>query len=116
MNKIVLGKKIVLGNKIFLRNKNSSNKTNTNSVKDIDPNVIFEEIQAFWEKPVRTKDDVDLSKMILDEFLRIKIKTRKDYENLNKKSATDTNIQLSERIEIMYPVIKNVLCSKRNLL
>ena len=49
-----------------------SSKTSSFNVLDIDPNILCEEIKVIVEKAVRSKNDITMYKMIIDEFLRTK--------------------------------------------
>ena len=45
-------------------------------IKDVDPNIIFEKLNTSWEKPNRLKIDLMLAKMMSDELLGVKSKTK----------------------------------------
>ena len=62
-----LSKKQVSSRKHFI-----CSLTNTIIGKDIDHNILFEKVNALWEKPIRSKTDLTLAKMILDKFLKTK--------------------------------------------
>ena len=59
------------------RKQTTSTETNTFK-KDIDPNIRCGKFNSILEKPVKSKIDSTMYKMIIDEFLSTKNKTRKE--------------------------------------
>ena len=64
------------------------------SVIDVDPNILVEKFKSFWYKPFKTENDFDDVEMILDEFLRIKAITIKQYNNIRQKCGFEKRLQL----------------------
>ena len=66
----------------------SSAKTNTFNAKNIDPYILADKLQSILEKPVVSKIDLMMTKMIKDEFSRTKNITREEYNILCEKTGT----------------------------
>ena len=47
------------------------------SIIDVDPNILVEKFNRFWDKPFKKENDFDEVQMILDEFSRKKALTIK---------------------------------------
>ena len=70
----------------------SSNKQDTSSKKDIstnylldvDLNILCESLQKLLEKSVKSESDNVLIKMIIDELLRVKAITKRQYKNMSE--------------------------------
>ena len=54
-------------------------------MKYIDPNLLAENFQIFYEKSIKTKRDCQEDNRILDEFLTVESKPRKQYNILYSK-------------------------------
>ena len=61
---------------------------------DVDPNILVEKLKNFWGKPFKTENDFDEVEMTLDEFLRIKAITIKQYNNIRQKCDFEKRLQL----------------------
>ena len=70
---------------IFSDKQDSSNKTITFIVIDTDPKFLRQKLKVIRGKPVRTDIDVVEDRVMLDEILWTKIKTRKQYNFLYQK-------------------------------
>ena len=64
------------------------------SVIGVDFNMLFEKFKSFWDKPFKTENDFDEVEMILDEFLRVKAITIKQYNNIRQKCDFEKRLQL----------------------
>ena len=64
------------------------------SVTDVNPNILVEKFKTFWDKPFKTENDFDEVETILDEFLRIKAITIKQYNNIRQKCEFEKRLQL----------------------
>ena len=75
------------------RKQNSSNKQDkpskqdisSNNIIDMNPNVLCDKLRDILSKPDMTESDYTMSKMLLDELLRTKSITRKDYNGMCKQ-------------------------------
>ena len=56
------------------------------SIKDIDPNMLFEKLNTIWEKRIRSETNLMLAKVVLDEILKVKSITRREINNICKKT------------------------------
>ena len=63
------------------------------SVIGVDFNILFEKFKSFWDKLFKTENDFDEVEMILDEFLRVKAITIKQYNNIRKKCYFEKRLQ-----------------------
>ena len=59
-----------------------------------DYDILIEKIKSFWNKAFKTENDFDEIEMILDEFLRVKAITIKQYNNIRKKCGLEKSLQL----------------------
>ena len=59
-----------------------------------DYDILIEKFKSFWNKPFKTENDFDEIEMILDEFLRVKAITIKQYNNIRKKCDFEKRLQL----------------------
>ena len=64
------------------------------TVIGVDPDILIEKFKSFWDKPFKTENDFDEVEMILDEFLRKKAITIKQYNNLRRKCDFEKSLQL----------------------
>ena len=64
------------------------------SMVDVDPNNLVVQFISLWEKPFKTENDFDKVEIILDEFLRIKAITIKQYNNIRQKYDFEKRLQL----------------------
>ena len=64
------------------------------SVIGVDFNILFEKFKSFWDMPFKTDNDFDEVEIILDEFLRIKAITTKQYNNIRQKCDFEKRLQL----------------------
>ena len=64
------------------------------SVIGVDFNILFEKFESFWDKLLKTENDFDEVEMILDEFLRVKAITKKQYNNIRQKCDFEKRLQL----------------------
>ena len=64
------------------------------TVIGVDPDILIEKFKSFWSKPFKTENDFDEVEMILDEFLRIKLITIKQYNNIRHKCDFEKRLQL----------------------
>ena len=55
------------------------------NIKDVDPNHLCDKLRKILSKPNMIESDHTMSKMILDELLRTKSISRKDYNAICKK-------------------------------
>ena len=69
----------------FSDKQDSSRKRNTFKVIDIDPIFLCGKLKITLEKPVKSKNKIVETKMILDELFRTKSITRKQYQLLQTK-------------------------------
>ena len=82
----------------------------TNYILDVDPNILYENLQEVLGKSVKSESDKVLTKMTLAEVVRVKAITEKQYKVLCKKYV------LIIKVEISYRNNKSVLCVKQNFL
>ena len=64
------------------------------TVIGVDPDILIEKFKSFWDKPFKTENDFDEVEMILDEFLRLKAITIKQYNNIRRKCDFEKRLQL----------------------
>ena len=64
------------------------------TVIDADPNMLVEKYKNICDKSFKTENDFDEVEMILDEFLRIKAITIKQYNNIRQKCDFKKRLQL----------------------
>ena len=70
------------------RKQNSSSKQDiaSKNLIDFDPKILPEILRAFWEKPIKTRNDLMPTKLVLDDLLRTENITRKEYNIICKKN------------------------------
>ena len=68
--------------------------TQTDFSEKQDYDILIEKLKSFWNKPFKTENDFDEIEMILDEFLRVKAITIKQYNNIRKKCDLEKSLQL----------------------
>ena len=73
---------------------NSDVGTQTDFSEKQDYDILIEKFKSFWNKPFKTENDFDEVEMILDEFLRVKAITIKQYNNIRKKCDLEKSLQL----------------------
>ena len=49
---------------------------------DVDPNIPCEKLRSILEASIKSESDIVLTKMILDEFLRVEAVIKKQYINI----------------------------------
>ena len=64
------------------------------TVIGVDPNILVEKFKSFSDKTFKTENDFDEVEMKLDEFLRIKATTIKQYDNIRQKCDFEKRLQL----------------------
>ena len=71
------------------RNQKNSRKQaiSNNNIIDVDPNHLCDKLREILSKPDMIKSDYTMSKMILDELLRTKCLSRKDYNAFCKNTG-----------------------------
>ena len=60
------------------------NNSNTENIFDNDPNLLCDKLKEILSKPDMVESDYSMSKMILDELLKTKCISRKDYNGICK--------------------------------
>ena len=69
------------------------------SVNDVDPNILVEKFKSFWDKQFKTEIDFDEVEMTLDEFLRNKTITIKQYNKIRQKCDFEKRLQLLQKLK-----------------
>ena len=77
--------------KIFLK---SDVGVQTDFSEKQDYDILIENFKSFWNRRIKTENDFDEIEMILDEFLRVKAITIKQYNNVRKKCDFEKRHQL----------------------
>ena len=69
------------------------------TVIDAELNMLVEKFKSFWDKPFKTENDFDEVEIILDEFLRIKAITIKQYNIIRQKSDFQKRLQSLKKLK-----------------
>ena len=64
------------------------------SIIDVNPNILVEKFKSFRDKPFKPENDFHEFEMILDEFLRIKAITIKQYNKVRRKCDFEKKLQV----------------------
>ena len=73
---------------------------------NVDPNNLVEKFESFWDKPFKTQNDFDEVEMILDECLRIRAITTKQYNNIRQKCDFEKKLQLLKKLKYSIQLLK----------
>ena len=73
---------------------------------NVDPNILVEKFESFWDKTFKTQNYFDEVEMILDECLRIRAITIKQYNNIRQKGDFEKKLQLLKKLKYSIQLLK----------
>ena len=69
---------------LIIQDTSNIKDISNNNIADVDPNLLCDKLKEILSKPDMVESDYSMSKMILDELLRTKCISRKDYNGICK--------------------------------
>lgn len=69
---------------LIIQDTSNIKDISNNNIADVDPNLLCDKLKEILSKPDMVESDYSMSKMILDELLKTKCISRKDYNGICK--------------------------------